>query len=180
MPFSVLVLCQIRAGANDVCYTLTFSLQSQPATWSFIVFVIAIIHWISSNSLLLCSAKETVIAIIHWISSNNLLLCSAKETFSPLFQSSFPQPLPGFTFIVAFCFSHKNVHVALFASTLSIGFLSFLISLTVYFSAELSSAAALLTRASLLYTAYLARLHFSSSTQFLRLTRPLPPSIFGM
>ena len=58
-------------------------------------------------------------------------------------------------------------------------FFSFLLTLTMCFS-KLSSAAAVLTRASLVCVADLARLHFSSSTQSSTITRPLPPSLLGM
>ena len=58
-------------------------------------------------------------------------------------------------------------------------FFSFLITLAMYFS-KLSSAPAALTRVSLLCDAYFHKLHFSSSTQSLALTRPLPPSLLGM
>ena len=49
-------------------------------------------------------------------------------------------------------------------------FFSFLLTLTMYFF-KLISAAAVLTRASLLCAAYFARLHFSSSSQSSTLTR---------
>ena len=68
-----------------------------------------------------------------------------------------------------FCFNSFN----------RFSFFSFLLTLTMYFS-KLSSAAKVLTRASLLCAAYSPRLHFSSSTQSSTLTRPLPPSHLGM
>ena len=81
----VLFFRQIKAGVNDMCDTFTI-LVAKLATWSFTSFINTIPHRISFNS---------------------LLLCSTKKTFSLSFQLSFPGPLPLFTFIVAFCFSHK-------------------------------------------------------------------------
>ena len=69
----------------------------------------------------------------------------------------------------AFCFHSFNWF----------SFFSFLLTLTMYFS-KLCSAAAVLTRASLLCVVYLATAHFFSSTQSLTLTRSLPPSLLGM
>ena len=58
-------------------------------------------------------------------------------------------------------------------------FFSFLITLTMYFS-KLSSAAAVLTKASLLCVAYFARLHFPPLTQSYTLNVPFLPSLIGM
>ena len=63
--------------------------------------------------------------ILHWISSDNLFLCSTKEPFGLPFHLSFPQPLPLFTFIVAFGFPHKLTSSA-FPRDSFIGFPSFL------------------------------------------------------
>ena len=85
MLFSVLVLLQARAGAKDVCDTFNVSFANL-AKWSF---------------------TGLVSATLHWISSNSLFLWSTKEIFGLSFQLSFPQPLPLFTLIVAFCFPQK-------------------------------------------------------------------------
>ena len=132
MTFSVLVLCQIRAGANDVCDTSNIFV-AKLATWSFFGLANAILHWISSNS---------------------LFLCSTQETFSIPFQLLFPQPLPLFPFIVAFCFPHKvSISTFSFRSFNRFSFFSFLLTLAMYFS-KLSSVAAVLTRAYVLCVTY--------------------------
>ena len=70
IPFTVLVLYQIKTGANDVCHRFDIFL-AKPAKWSF-------------NSL--------VNTILHWISSNSFFCCSTNKTFRLPFQLSFPQP----------------------------------------------------------------------------------------
>ena len=66
--------------------------------------------------------------------------------------------------------SLTNCPTFCFRSFNRFSFFSFLLTLTMYFS-KLISAAAVLTRASLLCAAYFARLHFSSSSQSSTLTR---------
>ena len=128
----------------------------------------------------MCSFTGLANAILHWISSNNLFMCSAEETFSLLFQFSFPQALPLFTFIVAFCFPQRlSCRASFFHSFNQFSFFSFLLTLTMHFP-KLSSATAVLTRTSLLCAACFARLHLSSSTQPSTLARLLPSSLFGM
>ena len=119
-------------------------------------------------------------AILHWISSNSLLLCSTKETFSLPFQLSFPRH-SHFLLSLWHSISLTNCPCSAFCfhSFNRFSFFSFLFILTMYFS-KLSSAAAVLTRASLLCSAYFARLHLSSSSQFSTLSRPLPPLLLGM
>ena len=60
MPFSVLVLCQIRAGANDMCDTFNISI-AKPATWSFT----GLVNTIYFTELLLiassCAAKRRLL-----------------------------------------------------------------------------------------------------------------------
>ena len=71
MPFSLLVLCQIRAGANDVCYTFKMFVP-KPATWSFTCLVNAILQWISFNRMLLCGAKvHFFLSLWHSVSLTN-------------------------------------------------------------------------------------------------------------
>ena len=55
--FSALVLCKIRAGANDM-YGPFNIFVAKPAKRCFTGLVNTIIHWISSNSLFLCSTKD--------------------------------------------------------------------------------------------------------------------------
>ena len=85
IPFSVLVLCQIGAGTNNMCDTFNIFVE-KPANWSF---------------------SSLVNTIIPQISANSLFLCTTKETFSLPFQIYFPQPLPPLTFTVAFYFPYK-------------------------------------------------------------------------
>ena len=70
MSFSVSVLCQIWAGAKNVC-----------DTWSFIGLVNTILHWISSSSLFLRSLKETFSLPFHLFFSQLLLLLTFIITF---------------------------------------------------------------------------------------------------
>ena len=60
MPFSLLVLCQIRAGANDMCDTFNIFI-AKPATWSFT----GLVNTIYFTELLLiassCAAKRRLL-----------------------------------------------------------------------------------------------------------------------
>ena len=106
MSFSVLVLCLIVADAHNVCNIFNF-LVAKPAKWSFTDF-----------------AK----AMIHWDSSNSLFLCSTKETFSLHFQCILSSINPTFYLYCGILFNLKIVHVAFFPSTVSVEFLSFFLA----------------------------------------------------
>ena len=100
MPFSLLVLCQIRTGANDVCDTFNIFV-AKPAMCSFAGLVNAILHRISSNSLLLCRAKLNFTLFSSPFLNHSLLLLS-----------------------LWYSVSLTNCPWRVFSSTLSISFLS--------------------------------------------------------
>ena len=103
MAFLVLVLCQIRAGVNDMCETFKIFV-AKPTKWSF---------------------TGIANAILHWNSSNNLFLWVQMRLSVSLFSSPFLNHST-FYFHCGILFPLQIVHVALFPSTVSIGFLSFL------------------------------------------------------
>ena len=111
MPFSVLVFCLIREGAN-VCDTFNIFI-AKPATWRFTGLVNTTLHCISSNSLLLCSTKEisSLPFRLPFLNHSQLLLS--------LSHSSSLRNCP----CSAFCFHSFNCFF----------FFSFLLTLTMYF-----------------------------------------------
>ena len=159
MPFSVLVLYQIRVSANDVCDTFNIFVAN-PETWN----VTGLLNAISFTELVLivCSGAAqrrlaTYFFIFPFLNHSHLLLSlwhSVSLTNS---------------LCSAFCFHSFN----------RFPFFSFLLTLAMYLS-RLISAAAVLTRASLLCVPYFDKLHIYFSTQSSTLTRPLPPSLLDM
>ena len=136
MPFSVLVFCLIREGAN-VCDTFNIFI-AKPATWHFTGLVNTTLHYVSSNSLLLCSAKEisSLPFQLPFLNHSHLLLS--------LSHSSSLRNCP----CSAFCFHSFNCFFFLF-------FLAHIDNVL----SQVGLAAAVLTRASLLCVAYFARLY---------------------
>ena len=124
IPFTVLVLYQIRTGANNMCHRFDIFL-AKPAKWSF---------------------TSLVNTILHWISSNSFFCCSTNKTFRLPFQLSFPQPhfflrsLWHYVYLTNCSYNAFSFHSFSWFS-----FFSFLLILTMYFS-KLSSVAVVLTR----------------------------------
>ena len=135
-------------------------------TWSLTGLINAILHWIV---LIPCSRAAQMRLSVSLFSSPFLNHSHSLST-TPILNRSL---LHSVSLTNCPC-SAFNFH-----SFNQFSFFSFLLTWAMCFS-KLSSAAAVLTRASLLCVAYFDRLHFFSSTQSSTITRPLPPSLFGM
>ena len=124
IPFTVLVLYQIRTEANNMCHRFDIFLAKH-AKWSF---------------------TSLVNTILHWINSNSFFCCSTNKTFRLPFQLSFPQShhflrsLWHYVCLTNCSYSAFSFHLFSWFS-----FFPFLLTLTMYFS-KLSSVAVVLTR----------------------------------
>ena len=158
MPFLVLVLCQLGAGANDVCDTFDIFVESLQSRVSL---VLSILH---STELVLVACFRAARWRISLSLSSSPFLNNCHSLLSLWYSVSLTNcPCSAFSF----------------HSFNRLSFFSLLLTLTMYFF-YLSSAAAVSTRTSLLNVAHFAKLQFSSSAKSLTHARPRPPSLLGV